>query len=281
MHLEPLNTISWAYQLHYYLCFRTRRCRSVFIAAEHVEALDAALREICERHDYHLLQSKVYPDHMRCLLSLRPAQAISKVIQTIKANSARILGAQYALTSPLWGRGFLARSVGRVRLSVVKEYISGQAEHHGYDKRVRPPVSRYNDGEQATLTAEHASFDLNHHLVFATRYRRGVFDSALGESLIQYWRRVASARGFAIDRVTIVPDHMHLLVRIAPKMSIEECALSLVNNGQHFVGRHAPEALIQAKIEQLWQASAYAGTTGKVTTALVKAFLSEREEAGL
>jgi len=78
-----------------------------------------------------------------------------------------------------------------------------------------------------------------------------------------------------------VPDHTHLLVRIAPKMSIEECALSLLNNGQHLVGQHGPEALIQAKIEQLWQASAYAGTTGKVTTALVKAFLSEREEAGL
>jgi hypothetical protein len=60
-------------------------------------------------------------------------------------------------------------------------------------------------------------------------------------------------------------------------MSIEECALALLNNGQHFVGQHAPQSLIQAKIEQLWQASAYAGTTGKVTTALVKAFLSERE----
>jgi len=277
MHLEPLDTISWAYQLHYYLCFRTRRCRSIFFAPEHIEAINAALREICERHEYHLLQSKVYPDHLRCLLSLRPAQAISKVIQTIKANSARIFGAQFALTPPLWGRGFLARSVGRVRLGVVKEYINGQAEHHGYDKRVRPPISRYSNEEPVMLTAAHASFDLNHHLVFATRYRRGVFDSALGKFLIQYWRRVASARGFAIDRVTVVPDHTHLLVRIAPKMSIEECALSLLNNGQHFIGQHAPEALIQAKIEQLWQSSAYAGTTGNVTTALVKAFLSEPE----
>jgi hypothetical protein len=25
MQLDPLNTLSWAYQLHYYLCFRTRR----------------------------------------------------------------------------------------------------------------------------------------------------------------------------------------------------------------------------------------------------------------
>lgn len=277
MLLESLKTISWAYQLHYYLCFRTRRVAAVFTTPERVEALEAALRELCEQHEYHLLQAKVYPDHLRCLLSLRPAQAISKVIQTIKANSARLFNAQYALTPPLWGRGFLARSVGRVRLGVVKEYISGQAEHHGYEKRLRPPVSRYSAEEAVTLTAAHASFDLNHHLVFATRYRRGLFDSTLGAALIHYWRRVASARGFAIDRVTIVPDHIHLLVRIAPRMSIEECVLSLLNNGQHFVGQQAPEALIQASIEQLWQASAYAGTTGKITTALVKTFLSERE----
>lgn len=277
MPLEPLQAISWAYQLHYYLCFRTRRRHLVFNVPERVVALEATLREICAQHEYHLLEVTVYPDHLRCLLSLRPAQTISRVIQTIKANSARLLKSQFALTPPLWGRGFLARSVGRVRLGVIKQYINNQAEHHGYDQRLRPPISRFNAENAIVLTAAHASFDLNHHLVFATRHRRGVFDSALGTSLTQYWQRVAGTRGFAIDRVTIVPDHIHLLVRIPPKMSIEECALSLLNNGQYFVGKYAPEVLVQAKIEQLWQASAYAGTTGHFTTALVKSFLSERE----
>jgi len=34
-----LDTICWAYQLHYYLCFRTRRAAAVFTAPERVEAL--------------------------------------------------------------------------------------------------------------------------------------------------------------------------------------------------------------------------------------------------
>ncbi|MBO0798245.1 MAG: IS200/IS605 family transposase [Blastocatellia bacterium] len=277
MLLEPLRKISWAFQLHYYICFRTHRCRARFTDQVRVEAIEAALREICERHDYHLLQSKVYPDHLRCLLSLRPGQSISKVVQTIKANSARLFLEQFALSPPLWGRGFLARSVGRVRLGIVKRYIGEQAEHHGYENRICPPISRYTTQEAIPLTAEHAAFDLNYHLVFATRYRRGVFDSALGEALIQYWLRVGATRGFIIDRVTILPDHVHLLVRIAAKMSIEECILSLLNNGQHFVCKHASEALIKARIDQLWQPSAYVGTCGRVTTALVKAFLSARD----
>ncbi|OLD24797.1 MAG: hypothetical protein AUJ04_08605, partial [Acidobacteria bacterium 13_1_40CM_3_55_6] len=149
-----------------------------------------------------------------------------------------------------------------------------QAEHHGYSARARPPVFNYRADSPVTLTAAHASFDLNHHLVFATRYRVGIFDSASGEALSRYWLRVASQRGFAIDRVSIVPDHIHLLVRIVPKMSIEECALSLLNNGQHFVSKHFPRLLVQAGIDGLWQASAFAGTRGRITTALMKKFLS-------
>ena len=272
MHLEPLTTLNWAWQLHYYLCFRTRSRRQLFNA--HEETLLKVLNEICQRHHYHVLQAKAYPDHLRCLLSLRPAQAIAKVIQTIKANSSRECGMQLSLVPPVWERGYLARSVGRVRIEKVKQYLDAQAEHHGYSARARPPVFNYRADSSVTLTAAHASFDLNHHLVFATRYRVGIFDSASGEALSRYWLRVASQRGFAIDRVSIVPDHVHLLVRILAKMSIEECALSLLNNGQHFVSKQFPRLLVHAGVKGLWQASAYAGTCGKVTTALMKKFLS-------
>jgi hypothetical protein len=57
-------------------------------------------------------------------------------------------------------------------------------------------------------------------------------------------------------------------------MSIQECALRLMNNGQHFVGKHWPSRLIEAGIDQLWQPSAYAGSCGDLPTALLKSFLS-------
>jgi REP element-mobilizing transposase RayT len=65
------------------------------------------------------------------------------------------------------------------------------------------------------------------------------------------------------------------MVRIVPKMSIEECALLLLNNGQYFIGQHYPQVLVQVGINQLWQPSAYAGTCGELTTALIKAWLSD------
>ncbi|MBI3952316.1 MAG: IS200/IS605 family transposase [Acidobacteria bacterium] len=275
MHLEPLTQLNWAYRLHYYLCWQTHRYRALFTDNSKHRALAETLQEICQRHDYHLLHFKIYPDHVRCLLSLRPAHIIATVIQKLKANSAREFRIQFPDVSlPLWARGYFARSVGQVRIEAVRRYLDQQAEHHGYSNRTLPPAYRYKATQPVRLEAAHANFDLIHHLVFATRYREGIFGSSSGKALTEYWLRVAAKKGFAIDQISIVPDHVHMLVRLAPTMSVEMCGLWLLNNGQYFMGKEFGNLLVRAKVPALWQPSGYAGTCGTVTTALVKQFLN-------
>jgi putative transposase len=231
MFLTPFKTLTWAYQLHYYLCFRTHRRRQSLPTIE--LRVKAFLYEICERHDYRLLACKTYPNQLRILISLRPNQSVAKVIQTIKSNTSR----ESKLRARLWARGYLAQSVGRVRINAVRKYLEDQSAHHGYDSRQLPPVYRYRVRERLELSASHAVFDLSHHVVLSTRWRKGIFNSGVGRALTDYWLRVALKRRFAIDQVSTVPDHIHLIVRIVPSMSIEECALLLMNNGQYFMAR--------------------------------------------
>ena len=194
-------------------------------------------------------------------------------MKKIKGRSSALLCREYGITPPLWARGYLARSVGRVRVQSVKRYIAQQAERHGYAKRALPPVFRFRALEPALLGTAHAAFDLTHHIVFATTYRKGIFDSKIGKALVSYWINVAAKREFALDQATVLPDHVHMLVRTTPKLTIEQVAISLMNNGQYFVAKHFPGVMVEAKIDQLWQPSAYAGTCGELTTALLKAFL--------
>ena len=98
----------------------------------------------------------------------------------------------------------------------VKTYLKNQAEHHGYSKRVNPPVFRYRSNHPVSLSAHHAVSELSHHLVFATRYRQGVFNNQVGSELMNHWLKGAVKRAFAIDQTTILPDHIHLLVRTLP-----------------------------------------------------------------
>lgn len=232
------------------------------------------ITEICERHEYHLLECQPHADQLRCLVSLRPEQPVAKTIQTMKTNASREFSAKFRLQPPIWARGYLARSVGHVRIDAVRKYLEQQPSHHGYETRLLPPVYHYRADEPIALVAPHSVFELTHHLVLATWQRRGIFTSGLGKSLADYWLRVAAKHRFAIDQVSVVPDHVHLLVRIVPSMSIEECALLLMNNGEYFVGKNYPEILIAAGVNQLWQGSAYAGTCGEYTSGLIQKWLS-------
>lgn len=275
MLITPLTELTWAYQLHYYLCFRTHRRQPFFSSKINSDTLLTVINEICNRHEYHLLQNKTYPDQFRCLVSLRPDQPISNVVQVIKANASRECGLRLKLNTKVWARGFLATTIGKMRLDAVREYLAQQGEHHGYAYRVLPPVYGYRATNPIILRSSHAAFNLNYHLVFATYRRKGVFTSGLGQELTEYWFKVAAKRGFAIDQLSVVPDHIHLLMRGSPSASVEECALSLLNNAQHYIAQHYPRLLIDDGLNQLWQTSAYAGTCGKVSTSLMKKWLSQ------
>lgn len=276
MFLTPYTHLTWAYQLHYHLCFRTHRRRPVF--SNRKQLLVETLDSVCAQHGYHGLSRKARPSDVQLILSLRPDDRISTVLKRVKGESSRVICRELGLQPPLWAVGYLARSTGRATARAVKAYLERQIEHHGYNDRWLSPVFRFRAAVPKGLAVAHASFELKHHLVLATKFRRGVFDSKVGQALVHYWLRVAAKRRFALDQASVLPDHVHLIVRITPKMSIEECALLLMNNGQHFVGTRYPQRLIEAGIDQLWQASAYAGTCGELSTALLKSFLQRQDQ---
>jgi len=276
MFLTPYTHLAWAYQLHYHLCFRTY-LRRPFLKP-HYKLVTETLSPLCTRHDYHSLSMKVRRTDVQLLLSLKPEHRISDVLKKLKGESSKVLCQRLQVGPPFWARGYLARSSGRATVNAVRQYLEQQPEHHGYAQRPRPPVFHFRAATPRTLSVAHAIFDLKHHLVFATKFRRAIFDSKLARALVNYWLRVAAKRQFALDEASVLPDHVHLLVRITPKMSIEECALLLMNNGQYFVGKYWPERLIEAGIDRLWQPSAYAGTCGELSTALRKRFLESEEE---
>ncbi len=277
MHLTPFTSLTWAYQLHYYLCFRTHRRRSLFTVEEYANSLSDLAHEISSNHDYHLLEQKSYPNQLRCLLSMKPSQTVAKAVQLLKGNSSRELARRFGISVPIWAKGYLARSSGSIRISAVRSYLDQQATHHGYASRILPPVYRYRAPEPKTLSAAHAYFELTHQLVLATQERKGVFGAAVGQALTEYWLKVAEKRNFALDQISIVPDHLHLIVRIVPRSSIEEVALLLMNNGQYFISRRFPQLLIANGMSQLWQPSAYAGTCGEITTASLMKWLAAEE----
>jgi putative transposase len=269
----PFHDLPAAYQLHHHFVFHTKYAQPRFTSNEHSDFFGQQVPQMCQRHDYHLLEYRVEPAHLRCLISLRPEQVPSDVAQRLKGALSYEFGRQFSKKGPLWGRGYFVHSVGEVKLSVVKRYIAQQAEHHGYSARIFVPVVRYRHSNPASLTLPHVAFEINYHIVLATQYRESLFDPDLAEAVLAYWQRVAEVKGFVLQRATILPDHVHLLMAATPKVSAEQCVLAVMNNTWADLRKRFWGALKMTKALDVWQPSYYVGTVGAATTAQVKHFL--------
>ena len=276
MKSAPFKSLSAAYQLHYYICLRTRRNKLLFSASIRT-TLEEHLKAICEYCQFHLLERSSHENNLRLVLSLRPEHSIAESIKKVRGNLSRLLCVEFAELEAgnLWSRGYFAKSTGKVEDAVIARYIDSQAEHHGYQGGSASLVCAFDEPRTPPVLSfhNHSAFNLTHHLVLETQRHANVFDDLTGNALIEYWLRVAEKKEFQIAQIRVLPNHCHLRVRLLPAMSVLECVLALMNNSWAMMNRRFWGVLKQTDAWDVWEPSFYAATIGDVTTAEVKAYL--------
>jgi putative transposase len=90
------------------------------------------IRQIAMEHELEIISGKVARDHVHVLLSYRPTQDVSVIMQWLKGISSRVLLQEFPhLRKKFWGRhfwarGYLAVSSGTITDEMIKEYIDEQ-----------------------------------------------------------------------------------------------------------------------------------------------------------
>lgn len=272
----PFKALTAAYQLHFYLCFKTHYLRPLLASEAEHSLINRVLDDVCAREQYHLLESQITPDHLRVLLSVKPEQTVSRAVKMLKGNLAR----QFGLAFPdrkLWARGYFASSSGKVNLDAARKYVEAQADHHGYQGAWTSSLKFRNlDFKSPAFELEHCVCKLTHHVVLVTKSRVSIFDETIAPRLFEYAMTVGKKHGFAVDRVGLLPDHIHLVIEVIPNLSIHDAVLGLLNNTHQWLLKHYSGVLKQTGAWDVWQPSFYAGTVGEYSTAQVKRFLDQR-----
>jgi REP-associated tyrosine transposase len=275
-HFQHLES---AYQLHFYLCFKTHYLRPIFAGKDVQVAIATTVEDVCHRHGYHLLDTQFSPDHVRLLLSLKPEHTVSRAVQMLKGNLSRQFSLAYSgllkshRTRTLWAEGYFARSSGKADAETVRQYVSEQAAHHGYRGEWASALSYTNQRfHSPAFRFDHYVCILKYHLVLVTNFRTAIFDEQIAPSLFDYIVTIGNKRGFALERLSLMPDHIHLILEARPDISIANCALSLVNNTYSWMEKHYSGVLKQTNCWDVWQPSFYAGTVGEYSTAQIRRF---------
>ena len=99
----------------------------------------------------------------------------------------------------------------------------------GYTKKLQ---TRYNKGVQGNCKAKgenmaqkahslsHTKWHCKYHIVFTTKYRRKVIHNQYRSSLGEIFHRLCSYKGVEIIEGHLMPDHVHMLVTIPPRISV-------------------------------------------------------------
>jgi len=270
------DEMAFAYSFHTYLRWQTHRVH----AYPPLARLDAAtLQGLVERFGIRVLECESAATEVRVLVSLEPKETVAGCASKLKGQTSKWLRQALGHEQPmdLLSKGYFACTSGKSTAPQVDQYLASQAEHHGYDKRNVSPVCiqtyDHTPAEEERLQPKHAFTSLQFHLVLATWRRRSVFARKEAEALVRCWQGLQAQEQFLLRKVSFLPDHVHLAVRAHPSVSPGLLAVTLMNAAQRLMWDSFADAVIQAGVERLWQASAYVGSFGDLATPQIRRYL--------
>jgi putative transposase len=122
-----------------------------------------------------------------------------------------------------------------------------------------------------------AVYNLNYHLVWCPKYRRGVLTGPVADRLRQLLSEIAVQNHFEILACEVMPDHVHIFVSAPPKYSPADLAKLLKGVTSHRLRQELREQ-VRPKVWKsgtLWSPSYYAGTAGNVSGDVIRRYIEE------
>jgi len=197
-------------------------------------------------------------------------------VQMLKGNTSRQFGIsfnhqlEHYRSRTLWSTGYYARTSGKVDLEKARAYVDAQVRHHEYQGQWTESLSFRNPHfSSPVFQIAHSVCILNYHIVLATQQRLALFDEAIAPNFFKYAMAVGNKHGFAIDRMGVMPDHVHLTMEARPDISPEQCVLALLENTRYWMTKNYYGVLKQTNGWDVWEPSYYVGSVGDYSTAQV------------
>lgn len=124
-------------------------------------------------------------------------------------------------------------------------------------------------------TSNKAVFNLGYHLIWCPKYRRKVLTGEIAERLKELLLDKAVHLGVRIERMEVMPDHLHLFVKADPTFAPHYIVQQL-KGYTSFQLRKEFESLV-SRLPTLWTRSYYVESIGHISEETVKRYIEEQK----
>jgi putative transposase len=186
------------------------------------------------------------------------------------------------------------------------ECIGVSGQRNGNALNVKPPAMRVRDecytknhlsiihrGVQATIkerkgdfmakqtnSLAHTKWMCKYHIIFTPKYRRKIVYNQYKTDLRDILKQLCSYKGVEILEGHLMPDHVHMLVSIPPKISVSSFMGYL--KGKSALMMFDRHANLKYKFgnRHFWSEGYYVSTVG-LNEATIKKYIQEQEKADI
>ena len=123
----------------------------------------------------------------------------------------------------------------------------------------------------------HCVFNLHVHLVFVTKYRRGVFTKEVMNDLREIFTDVCADFEAELVEFDGEDDHVHLLVNYPPKVAVSALVNSLKGVSSRMIRKkNYPEIKKKLWGVALWSPSYFAGSCGGAPISIIRQYIEQQ-----
>ena len=123
----------------------------------------------------------------------------------------------------------------------------------------------------------HTKWMCKYHIVFPPKYRRKAIYNQYRESIREIIKQLCSYKGVEIIEGKLMPDHIHMLVSIPPKISISSFMGYLKGKSALMIFDKHANLKYKYGNRHVWSEGYYVSTVG-LNDATIKKYIQEQEK---
>ena len=124
----------------------------------------------------------------------------------------------------------------------------------------------------------HTKWNCKYHVVFAPKFRRKVIYNQLRKDIGKILRMLCDRKGIEIIEAELCPDHVHMLIKVPPKMSIAGAIGYLKGKSTLLIFERHADMKYKYGQRQFWCRGYYVDTVGKNAKAIQEYIANQLKE---
>ena len=121
-------------------------------------------------------------------------------------------------------------------------------------------------------------YNLHFHLIWCTKYRNKTFtNEKLSNEMKDILQRVADDNEIVIEKMEVMPDHVHLLLEVDPQFGIHKVVKRIKGISSRILREEF--SWLKSRLPTLWTNSYFVSTVGKAPISIIKQYIESQKRS--